>query len=90
MNTNKFNDNKNDDNLKNFCRKLPKIVSLFVEIKTSCITKNLFNTYLQELHAHLNGSLSRETLKKLYNLKHPMEKEKCDVFDIEKCKTLSE
>ncbi|XP_058804153.1 adenosine deaminase-like protein [Phymastichus coffea] len=43
-----------------------------------------------ELHAHLNGSLSRQTLAKLYKMKHPVETEKCEKFDIEKCKSLTE
>lgn len=44
----------------------------------------------QELHAHLNGSLSRQTLTKLYRMKHPKETEKCEKFDIEKMKSLTE
>ncbi|XP_014212670.1 adenosine deaminase-like protein [Copidosoma floridanum] len=42
-----------------------------------------------ELHAHLNGSLSCQTLTKLFNMKHARDTNH-ENFDVEKCNSLTE
>ncbi|KAL7293673.1 hypothetical protein TKK_0012752 [Trichogramma kaykai] len=61
-----------------------------VNIETNKIVEFCYNLPKIELHAHLNGSLSKETLIKLYKMKHSVENDKSEFFDFNKCATISE
>jgi hypothetical protein len=42
--------------------------------------------YFKELHAHLNGSLSKKTLTELYKMKHPGQTEQCGTINFNSLK----
>lgn len=71
-------------NLGNFCRALPKLVCnlKLIQHKTYrlMLKRYLFFCAQQELHAHLNGSLSVDTLKKLYKMQNPNSEDSDKIF----------
>ena len=59
-----------------YCKFLPKVVQLFPSFSLYCSSCSVLHILIQELHAHLNGSISNDTMHKLLERKrhrNPME-----------------